>query len=38
MFNTTIEENFPSLWKVVSIKVQEANRTPSKLDKKRISL
>ena len=35
IFNKTIEENFPNLKKDISMKVQEAYRTPSRLDQKK---
>ena len=34
IFNKTIEENFPNLKKDVPMKVQEAYRTPNRLDRK----
>jgi hypothetical protein len=37
IFNKIIEENFPNLKKEMSINVQEAYRTPNKLDQKRKS-
>ena len=35
IFNKTIEENFPSLKKEMHINIQEAYRTPNRLDQKR---
>jgi hypothetical protein len=35
IFNKIIEENFPNLKKEMTIKVQEAYRTPNKWDPKR---
>lgn len=32
MFNKTMEENFPTLKKEMAIHIQEAYRTPSRLD------
>jgi hypothetical protein len=37
IFNKIIEENFPNLKKEMTIKVQEAYRTPNKWDQKRQS-
>jgi hypothetical protein len=37
IFNKIIEENFPNLKKEMPINVQEANRTPNRLDQKRKS-
>jgi hypothetical protein len=37
VFNKIIEKNFPNLKKIIDIKVQEAYRTPNKLDQKRKS-
>jgi hypothetical protein len=37
IFNKTITENFPNLEKVLSIQVQEASRTPNRLDQNRPS-
>jgi hypothetical protein len=37
IFNKLITENFPNLEKVIRIQVQEASRTPNKLDQNRIS-
>jgi hypothetical protein len=37
IFNKIIEENFPNLKKEMPIKIQEAYRTPNRLDKKRNS-
>jgi chromosome segregation ATPase len=37
MFNKIITENFPNLEKVLSIQVQEASRTPNRLDQNRTS-
>jgi hypothetical protein len=37
IFNKIITENFPNLEKVMSIQVQEASRTPSRLDQNRTS-
>ena len=36
-FNKIIEENFPNLKKEMPINIQEAYRTPNRLDQKRIS-
>ena len=36
-FNKIIEENFPNLKKELSINIQEAYRTPNRLDQKRNS-
>ena len=36
-FHKIIEENFPTLKKGMSIKIQEAYRTPNRLDQKRNS-
>jgi hypothetical protein len=36
--NKIIAENFPNLKKELSIQVQEASRTPNRLDQNRISL
>jgi hypothetical protein len=36
-FNTIIEENFPNLKKEMPMIIQEANRTPNRLDQKRYS-
>jgi hypothetical protein len=38
IFNQIITENFPSLEKVMPIQVQEASRTPNRLDQNRTSL
>jgi hypothetical protein len=38
IFNKIITENFPNLEKVLPIQVQEASRTPSRLDQNRTSL
>ena len=38
IFNKIIEENFPSLKKEMAINVQEAYRTPNKLDHKENAL
>jgi hypothetical protein len=35
IFNKIITENFPNLEKIVPIQVQEASRTPNRLDKNR---
>jgi hypothetical protein len=35
IFNKIITENFPNLEKTMPIKVQEASRTPNRLDKNR---
>jgi hypothetical protein len=35
IFNEIITENFPSLEKSMSIQVQEASRTPNRLDQNR---
>jgi hypothetical protein len=35
IFNKIITENFPNLKKTMSIKVQEASRTPNRLDQNR---
>ena len=37
IFNKIIEENFPNLKKEMSMNIQEAYRTPSRLDQKRNS-
>jgi hypothetical protein len=37
IFNKIITENFPTLKKVLSIQIQEASRTPNRLDQNRIS-
>ena len=37
VFNKIIEENFPNLKKEMSVKLQEACRTPNKWDQKRKS-
>ena len=37
IFNKFIEENFPNLKKEMPMNIQEANRTPNKLDQKRNS-
>jgi chromosome segregation ATPase len=37
IFNKTITENFPNLEKTMPIQVQEASRTPSRLDQNRTS-
>jgi hypothetical protein len=37
IFNKTITENFPNLDKVLPIQIQEASRTPNKLDQNRTS-
>jgi hypothetical protein len=37
IFNKMITENFPSLEKVLPIQVQEASRTPKRLDQNRSS-
>ena len=37
LFNTIIEENFPNLKKEMSMNIQEAYRTPNRLDQKRNS-
>jgi hypothetical protein len=37
IFNKIITENFPNLEKVLSIHVQEASRTPNRLDQHRTS-
>ena len=37
IFNKIIEENFPNLKKEMAINVQEAYRTPNRLDQKRKS-
>ena len=34
-FNKITEENFPKLMKNIPVKVQEAYRTPNRLDKKK---
>ena len=36
IFNKTIEENFPNLKNNIPMKVQEAYRTPNRLDQKKI--
>ena len=36
IFNKIIEENFPNLKKDIPMKVQEAYRTPNKLNKKKV--
>jgi phosphoribosyl-dephospho-CoA transferase len=36
-FNKIIEENFPNLKKEMPMNIQEANRTPNRLDQKRNS-
>ena len=38
IFNEIIEENFPNLKKDIPMKVQEAYRTPNRLDQKEIPL
>ena len=38
IFNRSIEENFPNLKKDMSMKIQEAYRTPNKLDQKKCPL
>jgi hypothetical protein len=35
IFNKTIEENFPNLKKKIPMNIQEAYRTPNRLDQKR---
>jgi hypothetical protein len=35
IFNKIITENFPNLEKVIPIQVQEASRTPNRLDQNR---
>ena len=37
IFNKIMEENFPNLKKVMPMNIQEAYRTPSRLDQKRNS-
>jgi hypothetical protein len=37
IFNKIITKNFPNLKKVLSIQVQEASRTPNRLDQNRTS-
>jgi hypothetical protein len=37
IFNNIITENFPNLVKVMPIQVQEASRTPNRLDQNRIT-
>ena len=37
VFNKTIEENFPNLKKEIPMNIQEACRTPNRLDQKRNS-
>jgi hypothetical protein len=37
IFNNIIEENFPNLKKEMPMKIQEAYRTPNRLDQKRNS-
>jgi hypothetical protein len=37
IFNKIITENFPNLTKVLPIQVQEASRTPNRLDQNRTS-
>jgi hypothetical protein len=37
IFNKIITENFPNLDKTMSIQVQEASRTPNRLDQNRIT-
>jgi hypothetical protein len=37
IFNKIITENFPNLKKVLPIQVQEASRTPNRLDQNRTS-
>ena len=37
IFNKIIEENFPNLKKEMSMNIQEAYRTPNRLDQKRNS-
>jgi hypothetical protein len=37
IFNKIITENFPNLEKVMPIQVQEASRTPNRLDQNRTS-
>ena len=37
IFNKIIEENFPNLKKEMPINIQEAHRTPNRLDQKRNS-
>jgi hypothetical protein len=36
IFNKIITENFPNLQKAMPVQVQEASRTPNRLDQKRI--
>jgi hypothetical protein len=38
IFNKIITENFPNLEKTMTIQVQEASRTPSRLDQNRTTL
>jgi hypothetical protein len=38
MFNKIITENFQNLKKILLIHIQEASRTPNRLDQNRISL
>ena len=38
IFNKIIEENFPNLKRDMLMKIQEAYRTPNRLDKKKSSL
>jgi hypothetical protein len=35
IFNKSIEENFPNLKKEMSMNIEEAHRTPNKLDQKK---
>jgi hypothetical protein len=37
IFNKIIEENIPNLWKEIPMNIQEAYRTPNRLDQKRNS-
>jgi hypothetical protein len=37
IFNKIIKENFPNLEKVLPIQVQEASRTPNRLDQNKTS-
>jgi hypothetical protein len=38
IFNKIITENFPNLEKIMPIQVQEASRTPNRLDQNRTTL
>ena len=38
VFNKIMEENFPNLKKVMHVKIQEAYRTPNRLDPKKVTM